>query len=49
MTILPLFPIVSDAVREFFWDDLLQYMDKNVAILVKICKDSETTGDVRGR
>jgi hypothetical protein len=24
-------------------------MDKNVAILVKICKDSETTGDVRGR
>jgi hypothetical protein len=46
---MPLFPFVLDVAREYFWDNLLTYVDNYVATLVRICNAHDTTGDVRGR
>jgi hypothetical protein len=45
----PLFPFVLDVAREYFWDNLLTYVDNYVATLVRICNAHDTSGDVRGR
>jgi hypothetical protein len=47
--IVPLFPMVIDALRDYFWDSLLHDMNRNVAERIRICKAEGTTGDVLSR
>jgi len=45
----PLFPFVSGAYRDYFWDDLLTYVKKNEQHLLQICRNPTTTDNIRER
>ncbi len=45
---IPLFPLVEEAYRKFFWDELLKYIGEHEAKLLQICAHEKTTDDVRG-
>jgi hypothetical protein len=45
----PIIPIVLDAVRDHYWNQLLEYLSDHENDLVKICKAQRTSGIVRGR
>ncbi len=46
---IPLFPLVEEAYRKFFWDELLKHIGEHEAKLLQICAHEKTTDDVRGR
>jgi len=43
----PLYPLVLDAYREFFWDDIMKYVAKNEASLLGYCAKSTTNNNHR--
>jgi len=45
----PLFPLVLVAYLQTFWDDVVAYVDKNEAAILRVCANENTTNDVRGR
>lgn len=47
--LLPLFPAVEIAYRDLFWNELMDYMEKEEANLLRTCRNSSVTNDVRGR
>jgi hypothetical protein len=44
----PLIPIVRDTIREYFWTDLLRYLDQQYALLVAVYMLPGTTDGMRG-
>ena len=47
--IVPLFPAVLVAYRTIFWDDLIQFVEKNERALLEVCTNVNVTNHVRGR
>lgn len=45
----PLYPLVLVAYRYIFWDEMLDYIEKNESSILKVCRNPSTTNDVRGR
>lgn len=45
----PLFPAVLHAYRSFFWERLMDYVDKQESYLLAICASPSVTNDTRGR
>jgi hypothetical protein len=45
----PIFPAVLVAYRNLFWDDLMEYVEKNERELLATCANENVTNDVRGR
>ncbi len=48
-TIVALFPLVEEAYREFFWEDLKKHIGEHETKLLDVCAHERTTDDVRGR
>ncbi len=48
-TFVGLFPLVEEAYRKFFWDDLKKHIDEYEPKLLQICAHEKTTDDVRDR
>ena len=47
--IVPLFPAVLVAYRTIFWNDLIQFVEKNERVLLAVCAKVNVSNDVRGR
>jgi len=45
----PLFPVVLHAYRSFFWEKLMDYVDKQESELLATCANPSMTNDTRGR
>lgn len=45
----PTFPAVLVAYRKVFWEELMDYVEKNEAQLLSTCANPHVTNDVRGR
>ena len=43
-----MFPLVQSAYRQTFWPELIEYVDKNEATLLKTCNNKNTKSAVRG-
>ncbi len=48
-TIVALFPLVEEAYREFFWENLEKHIGEHETKLLDVCAHERTTDDVRGR
>jgi hypothetical protein len=44
----PIFPAVAIAYRRILWKELMDYVDKEEALLLEVCRDADTTNDTRG-
>jgi len=47
--IRPVFPLVLVAYRNIFWDEMLDYIEKNEGSILEVCGNPNTTNDVRER
>ena len=47
--IVPLFPAVLVAYRIIFWNDLIQFVEKNEIVLLNVCANVNVSNDVRER
>jgi hypothetical protein len=45
----PVYPLALVVYRNFFWDDIMKYVNDKEQDYLQICEDSRTTNDVRGR
>jgi hypothetical protein len=45
----PIIPVVLEAVRDFFWADILSYVHRNEAIVLAVCKSTQIAPAVKGR
>jgi hypothetical protein len=45
----PVYPLVMVAYRDFFWNEIMAYLEEHEATLLDTCKYAETGNDTRGR